>query len=370
MKTCSVIDVFCGIGGLTHGFVKEEFNVIAGIDIDVSCQYAYEKNNKAKFIYKGIEDVKAQDILDLYPEGDIKVLVGCAPCQPFSKYQHRYGQKNEKWKLLEAFADLIVETQPDVVSMENVPELLKFQKGSVFKNFVGCLKKAGYDITYYLAYCPDYGIPQRRTRLVLFASKFGNIELIEKTNTPEQYKTVRDAISYLPPIVAGEMHPNDPLHKTPQLSELNLKRIKQSRPGGTWDDWDEDLRARCHTKESGSTYVSVYGRMRWDEPAPTLTTECCSFGSGRFGHPEQDRAISLREAALIQTFPIDYTFGQGIFFNKIIARHIGNAVPVDLGRVIAKSIKRHLEEHYDTNPNPVQNVHQHECSQSSRNRSV
>ncbi|MBA2285576.1 MAG: DNA cytosine methyltransferase [Ktedonobacteraceae bacterium] len=344
MKTCSVIDVFCGIGGLTHGFVKEGFNVIAGLDIDVSCQYAYEKNNKAKFICKGIKDVKARDILGLYPKGTTKILVGCAPCQSFSKYQSRYGQKDEKWKLLEAFADLIVETQPDVVSMENVPELLRFQKGLVFKNFVGRLERAGYDITRYLPYCPDYGIPQKRTRLVLFASKLGSIKLIEKTNTPEQYKTVRDAIYHLPPIAAGEMCASDPLHKSPQLSELNLKRIKQSRPGGTWEDWDEDLRAACHTKESGSTYVSVYGRMEWDEPAPTLTTECCSFGCGRFGHPEQDRAISLREAALIQTFPINYTFGQDILFNKIIARHIGNAVPVDLGRVIAKSIKRHLEE--------------------------
>jgi DNA (cytosine-5)-methyltransferase 1 len=247
---------------------------------------------------------------------------------------------------LEAFAKLIAEVQPDIVSMENVPELLQFKKGSVFTKFVESLEQEKYNVTHYLVFCPDYGIPQKRTRLVLFASKVGSVRLIEKTHTPANYRTVRDAIEHLPPLDAGEVCANDPLHKTSHLSELNLKRIKQSIPGGTWEDWDEDIRAACHKKESGSTYASVYGRMKWDEPAPTLTTECCAFGSGRFGHPEQDRAISLREAALLQTFPIDYTFGQDTFYTKIISRHIGNAVPVDLGRIIAKSIKKHLEDNY------------------------
>lgn len=130
------------------------------------------------------------------------------------------------------------------------------------------------------------------------------------------------------------------------MSELNLKRIRQSRPGGSWEDWDKDLVAECNRRESGKSFGSVYGRMRWDQPAPTMTTLCYGFGNGRFGHPEQDRAISLREAALFQTFPKNYRFvakGENVKFN-VIGRLIGNAVPVRLGEVIAMSIKKHLEQ--------------------------
>lgn len=381
MEACSVVDIFCGIGGLTHGFVKEHFNVVAGLDIDASCCYAYEQNNKARFICKKIEDVTAQEILELFNGTPIKVLVGCAPCQPFSLYMKRYGTKDEKWKLVDAFADLITEVQPDVISMENVPELLKFNKGAVFDNFVQRLSKSGYFVTHYLVYCPDYGIPQKRTRLVVFASKFASVDLIEKTHRPEQYRTVRDAIEGLPPLEAGMTCSNDPLHKAVGMSELNLKRIRQSLPNGSWKDWDDELRAACHRRESGTHYKSVYGRMSWEEPAPTLTTECYAFGSGRFGHPVQDRAISLREAALLQTFPSGYVFAdpRGELYSKTIGRHIGNAVPVDLGRVIARSIAKHLEEHHDNNcrrePNiqrepSIQDVYQLECSESSGNWSV
>jgi DNA (cytosine-5)-methyltransferase 1 len=209
------------------------------------------------------------------------------------------------------------------------------------------LEKEGYCVTFDLVYCPDYGIPQGRTRLVLFASKFGKVDLIAKTHTRENYKTVRDAISSLPPLKAGEKSNHDPLHKAQGLSKLNLKRIKQSVPGGSWKDWDESLITECHRKKSGNHYKSVYGRMEWDKPSPTLTTQCYAYGSGRFGHPEQDRAISLREAALLQTFPPEYVFaaaGNPLHF-EAIGRYIGNAVPVDIGRVIAKSIRAHLMEH-------------------------
>ncbi len=356
MRACSVIDMFCGIGGLTHGFIKEGFSVIAGFDIDESCQYPYEQNNKARFICKKIEDVKTQDVMELYPPDHIRILVGCAPCQPFSKYQQKQGTKNEKWKLLGAFADLIVDAQPEVVSMENVPELLKFKNGDIFTSFVKRLKKENYFVTSDLVYCPDYGIPQGRTRLVLFASKFGKIKLLEKTHTPEQYRTVRIAIGNLPSIEAGTSCKDDPLHKSPGMSELNLRRIKQSVPGGNWNDWDEELITECHRKKSGTHYKSVYGRMKWDEPSPTLTTECFAYGSGRFGHPEQDRAISLREAALLQTFPPEYVFVEprSPSYFSTIGRYIGNAVPVDLGRVIAKSIRIHLEEYHDEGPVSLQ----------------
>lgn len=345
----AVVDIFCGVGGLTHGFVKENVRVVAGLDSDESCRYAYEQNNgDAKFISGDVVDISAGDISALYPEGYIKVLVGCAPCQPFSPYTKKQENKKD-WQLLNEFAALIAKVDPDIVSMENVPELKKFHEGSVYRKFFQHLKVLFNDnVTDYTVHCPDYGVPQNRDRLVFFASKFGKIKLIEKTHVPGEYKTVQNAIQDLPAIKAGQAHTDDPLHTASGLSELNLRRIEQSIPGGTWRDWDEDLRADCHVRSSGKTYPSVYGRMKWDKPSPTITTQSYGYGSGRFGHPEQNRAISLREAALLQTFPLNYRFfaPDQKCYTKTVGRHIGNAVPVDLGRVIAKSIKQHIEDQH------------------------
>ena len=341
MNDYAVIDIFCGVGGLTHGFVLEDFNVIAGLDSDETCQYAYEQNNNgAKFIPKRIEDLASGEIAKLYPEGTKRILVGCAPCQPFSSNNTKRPE-TDKWKLLDAFADLVEEVKPDVWSMENVLQLKSFNSGSVFNSFVERLKKAGYFINDFRAYCPEYGVPQKRRRLVMFGSKYGEVQLISGTNTQP---TIKDVLSNLEPISAGEDNHNDPMHKAQALSPKNLKRIKASKPGGTWEDWEQDLILDCHKKGKGKTAKSVYGRMSWDEPSPTLTTQFYNLGSGRYGHPEQDRAISLREGALLQTFPTNYKFvktEKEINFTRL-GRQIGNAVPVELGRVVAKSIKRHL----------------------------
>src|SRR2546428_2685440 len=165
----SVVDVFCGIGGLTHGFYKEGFRILAGIDVDPSCKYSFESNNDAPFINKSIEDVSPKEISDIFGDCNTRVLVGCAPCQPFSAY-NRKKKKNDKWKLLRDFSNLVSETQPEVVSMENVPQVLHHH---VFNEFVRDLVRSGYAVSQYMVFCPDYGIPQRRRRMVLFASKFG-----------------------------------------------------------------------------------------------------------------------------------------------------------------------------------------------------
>lgn len=348
MKGISVIDLFCGAGGLTHGFVLENFRVVAGVDTDAACRYPFETNNKgAKFILSDVNDLSPETLLELYPKEDLRILVGCAPCQPFSSYTKGDRKKGGKWRLLYRFSELIRETDPEVFSMENVPDLFtKYGEKGVYADFVSSLADR-YTITKYLVYCPKYGIPQRRNRLVVFGSKHGNIDLLPETHVPEELRTVQDAIQHLPPIKAGETSPIDPLHRSARLSDLNLRRIRQSRPGGSWRDWDEDLLADCHKKKSGKTYPSVYGRMSWHEPAPTITTLCYGYGNGRFGHPEQDRAISLREAAILQTFPEDYSFvapGDEYHF-KTLGRMIGNAVPVELGRVIARSIAAHLAHH-------------------------
>jgi len=346
-SSVSVVDLFCGIGGLSYGLKEAGLNIKAGFDFDKSCKYAFETNCNAKFIHKDIVKVKKDDILKYHKPNDIKVLLGCAPCQPFSTYTLKGDkQKDRRWQLLYEFVRVIKETKPDIVSMENVPNLLKFKKEPVFDNFVNELKKEGFFVWYSVVYAPDYGIAQKRKRLILLASRLGKIKLIEPTHKPEEYLTVQDAIGDLEKINAGESSKDDFIHRASKISDKNLQRVRQSKQGGSWRDWDDSLKLKCHTKERGKTYVSVYGRMRWDEPSPTMTTFCTGIGNGRFGHPEQDRAISLREAAILQSFPKNYRFvdkKENLRFGQV-SKQIGNAVPPKLGEVIGKSIIKHLEE--------------------------
>ena len=340
-RSVGVVDVFCGIGGLTHGFYKEGFKVLGGVDADVSCKYAFEKNNDAPFIGKPIEDLKPEEISRLYGKRKIRILIGCAPCQPFSPY-NRKKDETTKWKLLRNFSQLVSDVRADIVSMENVPQLVHHP---VFAEFVNDLESLGYAVSWFNVFSPDYGIPQRRRRLVLFASKFGRIELLPKTHSPGSYRFVKDAISSLRPLKSGETDPRDPLHRCRDLSPLNLKRLRSTPEGGAWQSWSDSLKPKCHKGMKNGSFRAVYGRMRWDGLGSTITTEFCNLGTGRFGHPDQDRTISIREAALLQTFPKYYKFVRrksDITLDQL-SRHIGNAVPVKLGRVIAKSIERHLE---------------------------
>ncbi len=342
----SVIDIFCGVGGLTHGFVQQGFKVVAGIDVDLDCKYPYEQNNDARFIHKSICDMDAQEIDMLFLPDQPKILVGCAPCQPFSSYTYK-REYDDKWQLVEKFAELIVEVRPDIFSMENVPALVTHKKREVFDRFIDILEPH-YKISWQIAHAPDFGVPQMRKRLVVLGSKFGAINLVDKTHDVTDHVNVKDAIGRLPEIEAGEVCERDPLHRSQGLSPINLKRIQQSKPGGTWRDWEENLRAPCHNRATGKTYSSVYGRMRPDSPAPTITTQAFGFGTGRFGHPSQDRALSLREMALLQTFPDNYEFfdfENSVFSFKRVGKLIGNAVPVLLAKRIAESIERHLDEY-------------------------
>jgi len=337
------VDLFCGVGGLTRGLLDAGIRVLAGYDIDEQCCYPYEHNNRpAVFKKKSVSEITDEELSALYPSDCWRVLVGCAPCQPFSRYtQGIDASSDEKWSLLRHFARLAEALKPHVISMENVSEL---QRHSIFDEFVSRLKGVGYETTVSVVSCPNYGIPQHRNRLVLFASLLGPISILPPTHTPDRYPTVRAAIGHLPKLKAGKASSADALHRSSKLSSLNLRRIQASRPGGTWHDWDQELVAACHRKKKGKTYRSVYGRMEWDSPSPTITTEFFGFGNGRFGHPEQDRAISLREGALLQTFPADYEFlkPDATYCMKAIGRLIGNAVPVRLGEVIGKSIGDHL----------------------------
>ena len=339
----TAVDLFCGAGGLTRGLLNAGIRVVAGYDIDPACKYAYEYNNgKASFNLKSIVDLSAKELESYYPAGHTRILVGCAPCQPFSKYtQGVISQDNDKWSLLYEFARLAQELKPEIISMENVPEV---QRHSVFAAFIATLEQAGYYICHQEAFCPDFGIPQQRKRLVLLASLLGPISLL-KPQKSSTHITVREAIAHLPRLQAGDECAEDSMHKSSRLSPLNLRRIIASRPGGSWRDWSSDLVAKCHSEKSGQNYSSVYGRMEWDKPSPTITTQFFGFGNGRFGHPEQNRAITLREGAILQSFPNNYEFvskDQPISF-ATLGRLIGNAVPVRLGEAIGHSIRHHLK---------------------------
>ncbi len=341
-KKIEAIDLFSGIGGLTYGLNQSGIKVLAGLDNDISCALAFEKNNNAKFIYADVSKYDFNEMKHLYGKNSIRVLVGCAPCQPFSSHTFKIHKKgvDGRWNLLDHFVRAIKVIQPDIVSMENVRGVTKTD---VFENFVTQLKKMDYKVDYEVVYAPNYGIPQNRSRLILLASRLGEIKVPEKTHSKDNYVTVGDVIKKLPKIKAGQKYKNDPMHKTKNLAPINMERIRQSKPKGTWKDWDEKLLPKCYKKDSGQTYTSVYGRMSWDKVSPTITTQFYSYGSGRFGHPEQDRAISIREGALLQTFPLSYDFGD--LPSTQLGRQIGNAVPPRLGFVIGEAINKHVKEY-------------------------
>ena len=343
-----VVDLFCGIGGLSYGMKSNGLKILEGFDLDATCKYAYETNNDATFVYKDIRTVTKDDVLPLYSPKAIRVLAGCAPCQPFSSYAYKNKKKDvNKYNLLYEFGRLVKEIHPDIVTMENVPSIVSFKLKPVLSDFIKVLLEEKYHVTYQVVYCPDYGIPQTRKRLVLLASQLGEIKLIPPTHNKTNYVTVQDVIRDLPPLNAGDSCPKDSLHRCRALSSLNLQRMYATPYGGSWKDWPEHLRLKCHKKEGGKSFGSVYGRMVWEEPAPTMTTLCTGIGNGRFGHPEQNRAISAREAALFQTFPSSYRFFQNeqeVSLTKA-SRYIGNAVPPRLGEIIAESIKNHIRNH-------------------------
>lgn len=343
VKPMAAVDLFCGVGGLTHGLIQESIVIRAGIDIDRNCKYPFEVNNDAPFVIKDVADLTGQEINSLFGKDEIKILAGCAPCQPFSKYtQGKDNSRDQKWGMLYEFSRLVKEVEPDVVTMENVPQLTR---SPVYDDFKRSLEVLGYKISCKIVYCPDYGIPQTRQRLVLLASKFGELKLDAPNVNRGEDCTVESAIGHLPPLNHGEKCASDPVHVCSALSDLNLKRIRSSKPDGSWLDWDENLVAECHKRHS--TYRGVYGRMSLNKPSPTITTQFTGFGNGRFGHPEQDRALSLREGALLQTFPSQYQFVPpgGLVSIKQLSKMIGNAVPVQLGRVIGASIRKHIEEY-------------------------
>jgi DNA (cytosine-5)-methyltransferase 1 len=339
------VDLFCGVGGLTHGLERAGVDVRLGVDIDPECRYAFETNNRARFLERSVEAIEAQELEQALKGARVRLLAGCAPCQPFSTYRQKPTKpKDDRWTALRHFSRRIVEIEPELVTMENVPGLAKQE---LFREFVRTLERAGYSVATTMVECAEYGVPQERRRLVLLASRLGAIALLSPKALRCRRRSVSQAIGSLPRVRAGRSCKTDPLHCAAGLSPINRKRIEASSPGGTWRDWPAKLVVPCHTKETGQRYQSVYGRMSWDGAAPTITTQFYNYGSGRYGHPTQARAVTLREGAILQSFPRHYRFvtpGEDPSFT-VIGRLIGNAVPVRLGQAIGETLLAHAEVH-------------------------
>ena len=338
------VDLFCGVGAMSYGLKQSGINIVLGVDNDKECQYPYETNNQNQFLSEDVKNINGKNLRKYCSTDSLRLLVGCAPCQPFTLNAHvKKLSKHSKYSLFSEFARIVSEFEPDFVISENVAGIIN---DNMFQESVQLIKDNGYYICCQVVGCADFGIPQKRRRMILLGSKLGQIDGLSATHNDtgdynlDRYVTLRDTIGFLNDV---ETNADNKMHKCINLSDINIKRILQSKPGRTWLDWDKHLWRERH-KNGKKDFLNPYSRLEWDTICSTITTEFFNYGSGRFGHPEKNRALSLLEGALIQTFPIDYRFTkkESVPINEV-ARHIGNAVPVKL----AKHIGSHLLDHID-----------------------
>jgi len=333
-----VFDFFSGCGGTSSGFKQAGLNIRMGLDNEIDAAKTYKRNfPEAVFINDDIRKIHPSSISNIVNGRKNKLLFsGCAPCQPFSKQNRHVKKDDERINLLDEFAKFIKFWMPEYVFIENVPGMQRnAEKSDTFKRFTGLLSSIGYNYDAKIVEAQSYGVPQRRSRLVLLASLVGEAEIPPPTHGDglRPLTTVRDWIFDLPPLENGTSHPDDPDHFATRLSELNLERIRATPEGGGRDSWPDHLLLDCHRGYTG--HSDVYGRLSWDKPAVGLTTRCISYSNGRFGHPVQDRALSLREAACLQTFPRSFAF-YGSKNSK--ARQVGNAVPPLMAKAVARML--------------------------------
>ena len=345
-----VFDFFSGCGGASRGFQEAGMDVVFALDQDEDAKQTYKQNFPSAIFEVGdIRKVKEDSVHELVDQERPHPILfcGCAPCQPFTKQNTSRPQPNmdDRVPLLLEFLRFVKKCKPDIVFVENVPGIQNVSPDSEpLSGFLRGLKDVGYpEPAYDSVPLKRYGVPQGRRRFLLLASRHGALDLPPETHGPgtakPEFATVRDWIGDLPEIAAGETDPHIPNHSAAGLSRLNLERIRATPEGGGNRNWPKNLRPACHRNATG--YSDVYGRMFWDRPASGLTTRCISYSNGRFGHPQQDRAISVREAACLQTFPRDFRFSGSL---TSMARQIGNAVPVRLATVVGRHVARHLAE--------------------------
>ncbi|MCX6746878.1 MAG: DNA cytosine methyltransferase [Candidatus Pacearchaeota archaeon] len=329
------VDLFCGAGGLTRGLLDSGINVIKGYDFDEKASETYERNNKySKFFSADVSEINGKELLrGLDRKKNFFLLAGCAPCQPFSLINQSEKEGDGRKNLLLSFGRLIKETNPDFIFMENVPGLLNGRGRKIFGKFLETLKEKKYLYDYKILNVMNYGVPQRRRRLVLIASKYSQVKIPDSTHDDSEDKNpiikLREILKKYPNLKAGEKDSSFPNHESRGMSDLNIKRLEIIKHnGGSRAELPKNLVLKCHLNHKG--HGDVYGRMSFDDVSPTLTCKCTSISNGRFGHPTQNRAISVREAAAIQTFPDNYVFYGNMSENT---KWVGNAVPVRFAQV-------------------------------------
>lgn len=346
-KPVKVFDFFSGCGGASAGWRAAGMEIALGLDNDPDAQRTFEANfPEAAFVGEDIADVAASALDAIVDDcrGHPLLFNACAPCQPFSRQRRgATPSDDERLGLLHHVLRFVHRYRPELIFAENVPGLREEDIGhGVFWQLLRVLDELGYSTNHRVVNSQDYGVPQRRARLVLLASVLGSMDFPPPTHgtgaPTTEHSTVAEWIGALPAIVAGETHPLVPNHRAARLSPLNLRRIRATPPGGGWRDLPPDLRPA--SRQSGfSGFTDVYGRLKWHAPAPALTTRCISYSNGRFGHPEQDRAISVREAASLQTLPAGFVLTGNL---NAQARQVGNAVPPLLAQRFGECLTGHL----------------------------
>ncbi len=358
--TLTAINAFSGAGGLTVGLKWAGFRVAAAVELEPHSFAAYKANHpEVRCLKQDIATVPGTALLKLAGADRIDLLAGCPPCQGFTSLTAKYKSREDpRNKLVLEMARLAEETQPRAIMMENVPGLTR--KGQAFHSRLRSrLEALGYRLTEGILQVADYGVPQFRRRFVLLGGHGFDIDFPAATHSglPESnlapWRTVRDTIGFMPePITlrnakaTGNIECSD-WHVVRDLSGDNIERIKAAQAGKTWTHIPEHLRPKCH-RDGYEGFTNVYGRMEWDRPSPTITGGCTTFSKGRFGHPTDDRTISVREAALLQTFPLDYRLDTP--YMEHVCNMIGNALPCDFATALARRCAEELRRRTDSKP--------------------
>jgi DNA (cytosine-5)-methyltransferase 1 len=348
-KNLKAIDFFCSGGGMSYGLQQAGINVIAGIDYDPDCKATYEANIKgAKYILADVGKLKEADLakeIDIKKDDDELILVGCSPCQYWTIIRTNKNKSQKSKNLLHEFHRFVKYYNPGYVVVENVPGILIKHKESGLDKFVKELMEQGYEVHYEIVNLNHYGVPETRKRFSLIANRVSNKKIFPKPDN--SCPTVADFIGTnngFSKVLAGHRDNSRFMHTVAGLSEMNLERLRLTpHNGGARQSWaNTNLQINAYKKKGGNiSFSDTYGRMSWDKPAPTITTKFFSISNGRFAHPEENRAISIREGATLQTFPKSYNF---IGTNTAsIARMIGNAVPPLYARQLGETIMNNHE---------------------------